>query len=75
MLAELAKGKLRNKIPALRHALRGRFGEHHAVPNGLALDHIAHLDGAIARLDERFDAVFAAHTSQGCVPFPGPVTG
>ena len=30
MLAELAKGKLRAKIPALREALEGRFSEHHA---------------------------------------------
>lgn len=69
VLAELAKGKLRNKIPALRQALRGRFGDHHAMLIGLALDHIAHLEGAIARLDERVDAVFAAHTSEAGVPF------
>ena len=69
VLAELAKGKLRNKIPALRHALRGRFREHHAVLIGLALDHITHLEGAIASLDERIDAVFAAHVSEAGVPF------
>src|SRR3954452_788833 len=60
VLAELAKGKLRNKIPALREALRGRFREHHAVLIGLALDHITHLETAIGQLDERIDAVFAA---------------
>jgi transposase len=69
VLAELAKGKLRNKIPALRHALRGRFRDHHAVLIGLALDHIAHLETAIARLDERIDAVFAASVSEAGVPF------
>jgi transposase len=31
VLAELAKGRLRRKIPALRQALRGRFGDHHAL--------------------------------------------
>jgi len=69
VLAELAKGKLRNKIPALRQALRGRFREHHAVLIGLALDHIAHLETSIARLDERIDAVFATAVSEAGVPF------
>jgi hypothetical protein len=41
VLAELAKGKLRKKLPQLRQALRGRFGEHHALLVGLALDHLA----------------------------------
>jgi len=31
MLAELAKGKLRQKLPALREALAGRFRTHHAL--------------------------------------------
>jgi transposase len=39
VLAELAKGRLRKKLPQLRQALRGRFGEHHALLVGLALDH------------------------------------
>ena len=30
VLAELAKGRLRKKIPELRQALRGRFRDHHA---------------------------------------------
>jgi transposase len=69
VLAELAKGRLRNKIPELRQALRGRFREHHAVLIGLCLGHITHLDGAIADLDERIDTLFATHTSQAGLPF------
>lgn len=69
VLAELAKGVLRRKIPALRQALRCRFHDHHALLIGLSLDHTAHLEAAIARLDERVDAVFAAHTSEAGVPF------
>lgn len=69
VLAELAKGTLRKKIPQLRQALRGRFGEHHAMLIGLALDHITHLEGAIARLDERIDALVAASVSQDGAPF------
>jgi len=59
VLAELAKGKLRKKLPQLRQALRGRFGEHHALLVGLALDHLKHLEAAIARLDARIDEVIA----------------
>jgi transposase len=58
VLAELAKGRLRAKIPALRQALRGRFGEHHALLIGLSLEHTAHLEAAIARLDDRVDEMF-----------------
>jgi transposase len=59
VLAELAKGKLRKKLPQLRQALRGRFGDHHALLVGLALDHLEHLEGAIATLDGRIDEVLA----------------
>ncbi|MGC5021443.1 IS110 family transposase [Micromonospora sp. DT47] len=64
VLAELAKGVLRRKIPALRQALHGRFTDHHALLIGLCLEHTTHLEAAIARLDERVDAVFATQVSQ-----------
>ncbi|MDN5748300.1 MAG: IS110 family transposase [Pseudonocardia sp.] len=63
VLAQLAKGVLRRKIPELRQALRGRFTDHHALLIGLSLDHTAHLEAAIARLDGRVDEVFATHTT------------
>jgi transposase len=56
-LAELAVGRLKKKIPQLREALRGRFTEHHALLVGLALDHLEHLEVAIARLDGEVDRV------------------
>jgi transposase len=59
VLAELAKGRLRSKLPQLRQALRGRFGEHHALLLRLALAHLEHLEGAIAALDRRVDEVIA----------------
>ncbi len=34
VLAELSKGIMRKKIPDLREALRGRFGDHHALMSG-----------------------------------------
>jgi transposase len=69
VLADLAKGKLRNKIPALRQALRGRFREHHATLIRLCLDHVTYLDGAVAELDDRIDALFATATSEAGIPF------
>ena len=59
VLAELAKGVLRKKIPELREALRGRFRDHHALLIRLCLDHTAHLEAAIAELDTQVDRVIA----------------
>jgi transposase len=59
VLAELARGRLRSKLPQLRQALRGRFGDHHALLVRLALAHLGHLEGAIAALDRRVDEVIA----------------
>lgn len=59
VLAELAKGKLRAKIPQLRRALRGRFGEHHALLVRIALDHVEHLEAAVATLDQEVDRMMA----------------
>jgi transposase len=63
VLAELARGRLRNKLPQLRQALRGRFGDHHALLLRLALAHLEHLEGAIAALDRRVDEVIAPFAS------------
>jgi transposase len=59
VLAALAKGKLRKKLPQLRQALAGRFSEYHALLVELSLGHLEHLEGAIARLDGRVDEVIA----------------
>jgi transposase len=59
VLAALAKGKLRKKLPQLRQALTGRFSDHHGLLVGLSLEHLEHLERAIARLDDRVDEVIA----------------
>ncbi len=69
VLAELSKGIMRKKIPALREALRGRFGDHHALMIGMALEHTEYLERSIARLDTQIDTLFATHTSEAGVPF------
>jgi transposase len=52
VLADLAQGKLRAKIPALREALEGRFEAHHALVIGAILAHLDFLDEQIQRLGD-----------------------
>jgi len=56
-LAALAKGTLRQKLPELREALRGRFRDHHAIILKITMDHVAHLEDAIAALDAEIERV------------------
>ncbi|UNX53888.1 IS110 family transposase [Georgenia sp. TF02-10] len=63
-LADLAKGRLRSKIPALREALRGRFGAQHALVVGEILAKLDYLDETIERLSEAIDEVIAPFARQ-----------
>ena len=54
-LADLAKGKLRAKLPLLRQALEGRFREHHALLVSHLLAHIEYLDETIGQLSEEVE--------------------
>ena len=55
MLAELARGKLRAKIPALKEALEGRFDSEHALIISQILAHLDFLDEAIDRLSAEIE--------------------
>ena len=73
VLAELARGRLRAKIPALREALEGRFGDEHALVVSSILAHIDFLDEQIERLSaavEQAIAPFAAAVELLCT-IPG----
>jgi transposase len=50
VLADLARGKLRKKLPALTEALEGRFDSLHALLVGSILAHLDFLDEQIDRL-------------------------
>jgi transposase len=50
ILAALARGTLRKKLPALRQALTGRFRPHHAFMVSQHLGHLEYLDEAISAL-------------------------
>jgi transposase len=54
-LADLARGRLRAKLPALREALAGRTGAEHALIVGHILAHLDFLDEAIAALTEAIE--------------------
>jgi len=64
VLAELAKGKLRKKIPALREALVGRFEDEHALVVSQILAHIDFLDEAIDRLSDEIEERIAPFAPQ-----------
>lgn len=52
VLSELAKGRLRKKLPELRKALEGRFRPHYRFMVGEILTHIDFLDEAIERISQ-----------------------
>ncbi len=65
LLAELARGRLRRKLPALREALAGRFrSEHHGLLVAQILAHIDYLDETIASLSARIEQVIAPFSSE-----------
>ncbi|HEY8766182.1 MAG TPA: hypothetical protein VIP09_02790 [Dehalococcoidia bacterium] len=59
VLAELAKGKLPKKIPALREALVGRFDAQHALIVSAILAHLDLLDEQIQLLSEAIEEQLA----------------
>jgi transposase len=66
VLAQMAKSRLRGKIPALEEAFSGHFGAHHAVVCRAIIDHIDFLDTTIATL--------TADITERVAPFEGAVT-
>ena len=67
VLANLARGRLRKKLPALREALAGRFRPHHAFLVSHLLAHVDYLEEAIAAVSAEVDdrlAPFAQHLTQ-----------
>src|SRR5215218_3066974 len=65
VLAEMAIGRMRNKLPALTEALSGHFGPHHAVTARQILDHVDFLDSRIGDVSEQ--------VAQRMVPFTAAV--
>jgi transposase len=66
VMAEMAKGRMRSKLPALTEALTGRFREHHAFLARLHLTQIDRLTAAITEITDRIEVVIE--------PFRGQLT-
>ena len=64
VLADLARGKLRRKLPALREALAGRFRPHHAFIVSQLLAHVDYLDEAITTMSEEVQRGLAPFATQ-----------
>jgi transposase len=64
VLADLARGRLRKKLAALREVLAGQFRPHHAFLTGQLLAHLEYLDEAIAAVSAEVDAQLGPFASQ-----------
>jgi transposase len=56
-MADLARRRLREKLPALREALTGKVTDHHRFMLKLLLEQVEHLEGLVGALDGRIEAV------------------
>jgi transposase len=59
VLAQLARSRMRAKIPALQEAFIGRFSDHHAFLLATMLARVDALDGDIAHVETRMEALIA----------------
>jgi len=73
-LAELAQGRLRQKLPALREALEGRFEAHHAIVIGAILTHLDFLDEQIDRLSDAIETELGP-TGASAIALASSITG
>jgi transposase len=62
--SELAKGRLRSKIPALKEVLEGSFSAHHAFMVRNILAHVDYLDESIARFGAEIERVIAPFSEE-----------
>jgi transposase len=78
VLADLAQGRLRQKLPALREALTGHFRKHHALLVTQLLAHLAYLDEALGVLTADIEEALAPFASEAArldaIPGVGPRT-
>ena len=73
VLAEMAKARMRPKIPQLVEALTGNFGEHHAFLCRIHLERIDQLSAAILELSTRIEQEMRpfAHQLEQLATIPG----
>lgn len=64
-LAELARRKLRGKIPELRVALEGKVGEHHRFMLRMHLEHVEYIEAQIESITQRVDTLMSEESCRG----------
>src|SRR5713101_7037382 len=64
VLADLARGVLRKKLPALREALRGRFRAHHGFLVAQILAPLDYLDAVITTVSHEVERVMAPFAAE-----------
>lgn len=64
VLANMARGRMRPKIPQLQEALAGRFSEHHALLVRSMLSRIDQANEVIDELDSQIEEVIAPFVAQ-----------
>jgi len=78
-IADLARRRLRNKLPELTAALEGTVDDHHRWLLQMYYEHLTHLEEMIARFEARIDemlqepALNAACSGGDVLPFPDAV--
>jgi transposase len=63
-MAELAKGRMRSKLPLLKLALEGQMEAHHRQLLSMQLDRIDRLDRDLARMDAKLEAKLKSYARQ-----------
>jgi len=63
-LAELAKTRLRRKIPQLQQAFNGRVSEHHQFQLRLLMDQVNELEGWIGELGVRIEGLMSPFAAE-----------
>jgi transposase len=71
-VAELARRRMRGKIPELKEALHGHMTEHHRYLLGLHLRHIEELEALLAELDGRIAQLQASGALDPADAAPAP---
>lgn len=70
-LAELARRRLRGKIPELRVALEGKVGEHHRFMLKMHLEHVEYIETQMESITGRVEALMSDEPQEGGEPPAG----
>jgi transposase len=72
-MAEMARGRLRDKIPLLEQALVGKVSEHHQFMLQQLMDHLIYLESQIERLNQRIEVAAGPFEKAiaALIPMPG----